>query len=92
MTEFSLRLVAQQVQTPRGRVYRLVAYSTDHEFNSIEFNSLEDLRNTLLSAIPNFDCSELNPATTRDTQILFTTGMRLSQAQISGLGFKMAAR
>jgi len=88
----SLRLVAQQVRTDHGPIYRLVAYAREYDFAPVEFHSLEDLRSVVFSSIPDFDSSEWNEPTSRDTQIVFATGLSLSKEQILRLGFTMSAR
>jgi hypothetical protein len=92
MPFYSLRLVAQQVRTPSAGRYRLVAYSSDHEFKHTEFDSLAELQIALQSTLPDFECSPLKSPTTPETQILFASALNLSDQQIRDLGLAIISK
>jgi hypothetical protein len=91
-TRYSLRLVAQQVQSQNGRRYRLVAYATDYDFDRLEFDSLEKLKERVALAIPDFDWSNFSPTTMPGTQVILSSGLTLSARQVRDLGFRVVSR
>ena len=86
----SLRLVVQHVwENASGRSsYRLIAYSNDHTYPPVQFESVDDLLKVLKAALPELDASSFPRERRPVTSILFADELELSTAQLSILGLR----
>lgn len=87
----SLHLLVQQVQTPAGYAYRLIAYGGGDSYFAPEFQTPAAVLSRLRDAAPDLEVSSMvTDAST--TSIIFSAEVHLTETQRTRLGLVPALR
>ena len=82
-----LRIVVQRVSQGQGVVYRLIAYGGDDTYRPVEFGSIDSVRSTLCSVVPDLDLNTLSKQSAGSgVSILLAETIEIDEPQLAALG------